>query len=99
MSRSVCLPAIQLKFHGRAKTGLPCIRILRALSAQNIKFDNCLRLRCMSTQLPVLPPPILKFLVTCRTGSFTEEDAIAIGTDAGSQLKSEASGLAGMFDW
>ncbi|KAK9813342.1 hypothetical protein WJX73_001485 [Symbiochloris irregularis] len=36
---------------------------------------------------------------TSRNGSFTEEDAIAIGTDAGSQLKSEASGLAGMFDW
>lgn len=36
---------------------------------------------------------------TSRSGTYTEEDAIKIGTDAGAQLKSEASGLAGMFDW
>lgn len=40
-----------------------------------------------------------KMYQTSRTGSLTEEDAVAIGRDAGQQLKAEAKQDGTIFDW
>ena len=47
----------------------------------------------------VATPDGKKVYETTRTGSMSEADAVAIGRDAGEQLKAEAKADGTVFDW